>query len=53
MSNTNSDVRWLNRIGQVPELTVFAIDHNIDIICIQEHGYFHSEFIQYHDTGNR
>ena len=28
------------------------IDHNIDIICIQEHKYVHSEDIKYHDTGN-
>ena len=28
------------------------IDHNIDIICIQEHRYTHSEDIKYHDTGN-
>ena len=29
-----------------------AIDHNIDIIGIQEHRYIHSEDIKYHDTGN-
>ena len=29
-----------------------AIDHNRDIICIQEHRYTHSEDIKYHDTGN-
>ena len=28
------------------------IDHNIDIISIQEHRYTHSEDIKYHDTGN-
>ena len=33
------NVRTLNRIGQLPELTASAIDHNIDIICIQEHRY--------------
>ena len=46
------NVRTLNRIGQLPELTASAIDHNIDIICIQEHRYTHSEDIKYHDTGN-
>ena len=47
------NVRTLNEIGQLPELTASAIDHNIDIICIQEHSYTHSEDIKYHDTGNR
>ena len=47
------NIRTLNRIGQLPELTVSAIDHNIDIICIQEHRYTHSKDIRYHDTGNR
>ena len=46
------NVRTLNWIGQLPELTTSAIDHNIDIICIQEHRYRHSEDIKYHDTGN-
>ena len=46
------NVRTLNRIGQLPELTASAIDHNIDIICIQEHRYTHSEDIKYHGTGN-
>ena len=45
-------VRTLNRIGQLPELTVSTIDHNIDIICIREHWYTHGEDIRYHDTGN-
>ena len=40
------NVRTLNKIGQLPELTASAIDHNIDIICIQENRYTHS------DTGN-
>ena len=47
-----SNVRILNRIGQLPELTASAIDHNINIICMQEHKYIHSEDIKYHDTGN-
>ena len=46
------NVRTLHRIEQLPELTASAIDHNIDIICIQEHRYTHSENIKYHDTGN-
>ena len=46
------NVRTLNRIGQLPGLTASAIDHNIDIICIQEHRYTHSEDIKYHNTGN-
>ena len=46
------NVRTLNRIGQLPELTASAVEHNIDIICIQEHKYTHSEDIKYHDTGN-
>ena len=46
------NVRTLNRIGQLPELTASAIDHKIDIICIQEYRYTHSEDIKYHDTSN-
>ena len=46
------NVRSLNRIGQLPELTALAVDHKIDIICIQEHRYTHSEDIKYHETGN-
>ena len=46
------NVRTLNRIGQLPKLTASAIDHDIDIICIQEHRYTHSGDIKYHDTGN-
>ena len=46
------NVRTLNRIGQLPELTASAVEHNIDTICIQEHRYTHSEDIKYHNTGN-
>ena len=46
------NARNLNRIGQQPELTASAVEHNIDIICIQEHRYTHSDDIKYHDTGN-
>ena len=43
-----SNVRTLKKIGQLPE-----IDHNIHIICIQEHRYryTHMEDITYHDSG--
>ena len=47
------NVRTLNRIGQLPELTASAVEHKIDIICIQEHRYTHTEDIKYHETGNR
>ena len=43
------NVRTFDRI---PELTASAMDHNIDIVCVQEHRYLHSEGIKYHDTSN-
>ena len=46
------NVTTFNKIGQLPELTTSVIDHNIDIICIQEHRYTHSKDIKYHDSGN-
>ena len=46
------NVRTLNRIGQLPELIALAVEHKIDIICIQEHRYTHTEDIKYHKTGN-
>ena len=45
-------VRTLNRIGQLPGLTTSTLEHTIDIICILEHRYTHTEDIKYHDTGN-
>ena len=39
-------------LGQLPELTASAVEHKIDIICIQEHRYTHTEDIKYHETGN-
>ena len=45
------NVKTLNKIGQLPELTASVIEHNIDIICIQVHRYTHSEDIKYHDSG--
>ena len=47
------NVRTLNRIGQLPELIASAVEHKIDIICIHEHRYMHTEDIKYHETGNR
>ena len=46
------NVRTLNRIEQLPELIASAEEHKIDIICIQEHRYTHTEDIKYHETGN-
>ena len=46
------NVRTLNRIRQLLELTASALEHKIDIICIQEHRYMHTEDIKCHDTGN-
>ena len=46
------NVRTLNRIGQLPELTASAVEHKIDLICIQEDRYTHTEDIKYHGTGN-
>ena len=45
------NVRTLNRIGQLPELIASAEEHKIDIICLQEHRYTHTEDIKYHETG--
>ena len=48
------NVRTLNTISQLPELTTFAAEYDIDIVCIQEHKYHHSKVeIKYHNTGNR
>ena len=44
-------VRTLNRIEQLPKLSASARDHNIDVICLQEHKYSHCEDVKYHDTG--
>ena len=46
------NVKTLNRIGQLLELTTSVIDHNVGIIYVQEHRYFRREDIKYHDTGN-
>ena len=47
------NVRTINRIGQLPELTASAVEHKIVIICIPEHRYTHTEDIKYHEPGNR
>ena len=36
----------------LPELTASDVEQKIDIICIQEHRYTHTEDIKYHETGN-
>ena len=46
------NIRTLNRIEQLPELIVSAVEHKIDIICIQEHRCTHTEDIKCHETGN-
>ena len=47
------NIRTLNRVNQLPKLTAFAAESNIDIVYIQEHRYYHSELeIKYYDTGN-
>ena len=33
-------------------MTASAVDHNIDIICVQEHYYLYNKDIKYHDTCN-
>ena len=44
------NVRTLNTINQLPELAASAVEHNIDIMYMQEHKYYHSELeLKYHD----
>ena len=46
-------VGTLKRIGEVPELTASAVEHNINIVCLQELSYHHREVeIKYLDPGN-
>ena len=45
------NVKNLNTINQLPELTAFALQHNIDIICLQGHHDSERE-LKYHDIGN-
>ena len=47
------NVRTLNTVNHLLALTASAAERNIDIICIQERRYFHSEQeIKYHETSN-
>ena len=47
------NVITLNKIGHQPELTSSAVEHKIDIVCVQEHIYHHGKVeLKYHDTGN-
>ena len=42
----------LNTINQLPELVSSAIELNINVICIQEHRYFHPDIkLKHHDVG--
>ena len=45
------NVRGLNRIGQQPELTASAVEHNIDIVCLQEQIHHSEVEIKYYNTG--
>ena len=38
-----SHVRTLNTIIQQDKLTTSIVEHNIDIICVQEHRYYQRE----------
>ena len=53
IGNTSSlNVRTLNTINQLHKHTSSAVEHNIDIICVQDHKYCHSELdLKYHETG--
>ena len=49
-----SNVTTLYRMHQIPDLTASAAGHNIDILCIQEHRFYHSkQEIKYQDVGKR
>ena len=46
------NVRTLNTINQLPELVSSAIQLKADVICVQEHRFFHSDVkLKYHDIG--
>ena len=36
-------MQYLSTVNQLPELTVSAGKHDVDITSIQEHRYYHSE----------
>ena len=45
------NIEILNRTGQLLELTKSAAEHNVDMVCIQEHRYHHSEvYVKHHNT---
>ena len=51
----NIDIATFNvrTLNQLAELTASAAEHNTDIKCTQEHGYYHSKLeIKYHDICN-
>ena len=37
------NIRTLNTVNQLPELTASTDKHHIDIICIQEYRFYHSK----------
>ena len=48
------NARTLNTVNHLPELRSFAVEHNINIICIHENRFYHSkQVLKYYDTGNR
>ena len=47
------NIRTLSIVNQLAELTAFAAEYNIDIICIQEYKYYHGKVkTKYHNAGN-
>lgn len=47
------NVRTLQPISQISEVVASSKDYDIDIVCIQEHQFFHDDLeIKYHEIGN-
>ena len=47
------NIGTVNKISQLLELKASTAEHNIDIVCVQENRYHHSEVeIKYLDNGN-
>ena len=44
------NVRTLNNESQISELIASAIEYKIDVICLQEHRFFHDDSLKYHDV---
>ena len=45
--------RTLNTINQLHELTVYVVEQNKDIICVQDYRHYNNELeVEYHDAGN-